>query len=240
MQLRVVGGPSRGVVHLRGAAFALTWLGVAAQASAAAPPAPGSGARPYYSCYSGGHVVKSDHEFVDCQGIQTRTIGAIEERMLNAAEVARQERCERGKAEEMAEWRTRDRENKNLLAKYPDAASLRKQRDADLASARESVARSKAKLAGLEMERKRLALEREFYPQPNTVPERLQRLIEENEALIAAQEQARKRAQDDIARIGANFDLLEKKMTALWAGKVDPQPSIDCSVDRLFGPIPHR
>ena len=91
------------------------------------------------------------------------------------------------------------------------------------------------------MERKRLALEREFYPQSQhrsrTPPTTA---IEDNEALIAAQEQARKRAQDDIARIGANFDVLEKKMTALWAGKVDPQPSIDCSVDKLFGPIPHR
>ena len=101
-------------------------------------------------------------------------------------------------------------------------------------------ARSQAKLADLDKERKRLALEHEFYPQANTVPERLQRQIDDNGALIAAQEQARKRAEDDINRIAANFDLLEKKMRSLWAGKSEPPPTVDCSVEKLFGPIPRR
>ncbi len=215
-------------------------LGVLLPQGASAQATPGPAGRVTYTCYTSTRVIKSDQQFVDCDGVQTRSIGGIEERILTAEQGVRQDKCERDKAEAMAEWRTADRENKNLVVKYSDAAALRKQRDADLASARESVARSQAKLAGLGQERKRLALEREFYPRANTVPERLQRQIDDNEALVAAQDQARKRAEDDIARIGANFDLLEKKMTALWAGKADVAPRIDCSVEKLFGPIPRR
>ena len=212
-----------------------------ALAAALASPADAQpSGRATYSCYAGGRVVKSDQAFVDCLGVQTRSFGGIEERMLKPAEAERQDKCKRDGADALADWRTRDREDKNLVAKYPEAAALRKQRDADLQALRESVGRSQTKLADLDKERTRLALEREFYPRPGTMPERLQRQIDDNDALIVAQQLAKKRAEDDIARITTNFDALEKKMKLLWAGRAEPAPRPDCSVETLFGPIPRR
>jgi len=49
-----------------------------------------------------------------------------------------------------------------------------------------------------------------------------------------------KTAQGDVARIGANFDDLEKYMKTLWLGRGAAAPSVDCSPEKLFGQAPRR
>jgi hypothetical protein len=218
----------------------LSVLGVTLQVGAATtlPAAPATG--DVYTCTTGNKVVKSDHEMTDCQGVQTRTNRAgVVTLMLTPEQLAFQDKCEKDKAELITKWRTTDRYNKNLVGKYPDLAALRQSRDADLASARESVARSQARLVELDKERKRLAAEREFYPNA-PLPQRLQRAIDDNDALITAQQQSLKTAQGDVARIGANFDDLEKYMRTLWLGRGTSVPSVDCSPEKLFGQAPRR
>jgi hypothetical protein len=135
----------------------LSALGVTLHVGAATtlPAAPATG--DVYTCTTGNKVVKSDHEMTDCPGIQTRTNRAgVVTLMLTPEQSAFQDKCEKDRAELITKWRTTDRYNKNLVGKYPDIVSLRLARDADLASARESVARSQSRLAELDKERKRL------------------------------------------------------------------------------------
>lgn len=122
----------------------------------------------------------------------------------------------------------------NLREKYPDVASLRRARDEDLGPARAAVERSKARIDELDQERERLAREREFYPK-GPMPADLQRRIDQNNAVVAAQTQVLKKSQEDVARVAANFDELEATMKRLWVSRPTPMPTMDCSADVLFG-----
>jgi hypothetical protein len=237
MQPRAITG-RKGVAGI--ARRCVAGLAAALQVAIGAAAPAGSATGDVYTCTYDGKVTKSDHEIAGCQGVQTRTNQAgVATRLLTPDQVTAVDQCEKDKGELITKWRTTDRYNKNLLGKYPDIAALRLARNGDLASARESVARSQARLVELDKERKRLADERMFYPNGN-LPPRLQRAIDDNDALIAAQQQGLKTAQDDVARIGSNFDDLEKYMTILWLGRAIPMPGADCSPEKLFGKAPRK
>jgi hypothetical protein len=213
-------------VALGALAFALH-AGAAPPEPTAAGPARGD----VYTCLADAR--KSDREIPDCSGLQTRTSRAGIVTYLYTLEQQRAlDDCNAKKAEEALEWRKNERSETNLRTKYPDLATLRRARDDDLAPARAAVERSRAKLADLDKERKRLALEAEFYPKG--VPPLLQRLVDQNDALIAAQDQVLKKAQEDVGRIAGNFDDLEKTMKKLWGASSAPMPNRDCSVEALF------
>lgn len=201
------------------------------QVVAAEPSARGTGFGDVYGCRADGR--KSDREMTDCSGIQTRTTRAgVVTLLLSPDQQRLASDCESRKAELILDWRKIERSEANLRSKYPNIAALREGRDADLQPARQSVDRSRTRLADLDKERKRLALEKEFYP--NGAPPDLQRKIDQNDALIAAQQQVSKKAQDDVARIEANFDDLEKTMRRLWVAASTPMPSVDCTPEALF------
>lgn len=154
-----------------------------------------------------------------------------------------QQECKTRNTNAVLDWRKRERSDNNLREKYPDVVSLRRTRDEDLGPARAAVERSKARLGELDQERERLAREREFYPK-GPVPPDLQRRIDQNDAVVAAQTQVLKKSQEDVARVAANFDELEATMKRLWVSRPTPMPTMDCSADVLFGhsvsPAPRR
>ncbi len=212
----------------------LVALGLTSQVGAATPTPSAGGPGDVYSCMTGSSVLKSDHEIADCPGPQTRTsrVGVVT-RLLTSEQLRIQKECESRKTDVLLEWRKRERSDNNLREKYPDVASLRRARDDDLSPARAAVDRSKARLGELDQERERLAREREFYPK-GPVPADLQRRIDQNDAVVAAQTQVLKKSQEDVARVAANFDELDTTMKRLWVSRATPMPSIDCSPDALF------
>ena len=213
----------------------LVALVLGSQAGAATPATPAGSAGDVYSCPTGNSLLKSDHEIADCPGAQTRTSRAgIVTRLLTSEQMRVQQECESKRTDVVLEWRKRERSDNNLREKYPDVASLRRARDEDLGPARAAVERSKARLGELDQERERLAREREFYPK-GPMPADLQRRIDQNDAVVAAQTQVLKKSQEDVARVAANFDELEATMKRLWVSRPTPTPTMDCSADVLFG-----
>jgi hypothetical protein len=225
----------------RSAIAALAWrcgvvlgaLVAVAGAAAASPAAPGSGF--IYTCTTGKLVVKTDHLMVDCKGRQKRVSPAgVEEWILTPEQEDLSRRCRDKRDAAVIDWRNKDRSDKNLLIKYPEAAALSTARDEALAPARASVVRIQGRLQDLGKERLRLGNEREFYP-TGPLPAKLQRDIDNNDALIKAQEQALRQAQEDVTRISANFDELGRTMKKLWSSPSASTPVVDCSPEALFG-----
>jgi len=168
---------------------------------------------------------------VDCKGVQSRISpnGSLTV-MPTPEQIAATAECEAKKEELVKRWRTKQRSDANLRAKYPDEATLRTARDADLESARASVRRSQDRLTELGKEHEKLRLEKEFYP--NGAPADLQRKIDQNDALIAAQESLLKKAREDVANVEASFDKLLAYMKVLWTARPEPMPTVDCSIAR--------
>ncbi len=244
MEPRPVAGCSNAASLASLVVAGLVALGLMSQAAAAPPPSSSKGAGDVYSCVNGNSVLKSDHEIADCPGAQTRTSRAgVVTRLLSSEQMRVQQECETRKTDSILDWRKRERSDNNLREKYPDVASLRRARDEDLSPARASVERSRARLGELDRERERLARDREFYPK-GPVPADLQRRIDQNDALVAAQTQVLKKSQEDVARVAANFDELEATMKRLWVSRPTQMPTMDCSAETLFdrsvSPSPRR
>ncbi len=113
--------------------------------------------------------------------------------------------------------RAAERQDLDLLARYPDEAAHRKARTAQLAVVRERLRAIESRLAELAAERKRLDDEAEFY-KGKPLPAALQRRIDDNDARVAAQQLLKSHQLQAAKHIDDKFDVELGRLNKLWAG----------------------
>jgi hypothetical protein len=103
----------------------------------------------------------------------------------------------------------------SLLSRYPDKAKHDAARQAALSQVEASMRLSTKRMEQLQVERKRLLDEAEFYPSGN-LPIKLRRDIDANSAVIAAQTQAIVNQRDEADQKNAFYDEELVKLKKLW------------------------
>jgi len=138
---------------------------------------------------------------------------------------------ERKRREEEAyrKCKIEQRDLQTLLSRYPDKERHEGARRTAMAQLEISMSVSKARMAQLLKERKRLLDEAEFYPNGN-LPAKLRRDIDTNEALIAAQAQAIESQKEDAALKNAFYDDQLVKLKKLWLAR--PEAVLPCAPPR--------
>lgn len=122
------------------------------------------------------------------------------------------------KAEEERKKQLRlDMANHLLVTRFPNEAAHAKRRAEELAPLRAAIRNSEARTEALEAEHRRLMNEREFYPPPMAVPEKLKRDIGANEATLAAQRDIHQGQRAEYERISATMDVELAKLRRLWS-----------------------
>jgi hypothetical protein len=109
------------------------------------------------------------------------------------------------------------REDRQLLGKYPDEATHRTARAAELEPVIGNIRSAKTRLDQLLVERKPIDEEVKFYA-GKTVPAALKRSIDASDAAFAAQADLFRGLQQQIEGIVAKYDREGERLRKLWAG----------------------
>ena len=117
------------------------------------------------------------------------------------------------------------RRNRALLTRYPDKASHDKERKEALVSVEVQTTAAKARLAALEIDRKKLDDELQFYKKnPNKVPFLLRKQSQDNSDNIDKQKRLIDSQSAEIRNVNERFDFELAKLQILWAqnGRTEP------------------
>ena len=177
-----------------------------------------------YSCTdANGKRLTSDRPILDCIDREQRvhnsdgSVRKIIPRTLTAEERAEKEARDREAASARLAQQDAVRRDRNLMVRYPNEPTHRKAREAALDTIRKAMTTSEARMAALAAERKPLMDETEFYV-GKTLPTRLKRLIDANDAATAAQRALILDQQAEMQRINALYDAELDRLKLLWAG----------------------
>ena len=114
----------------------------------------------------------------------------------------------------------------SLLSRYPDKTKHDTARENALSQVDAAIRLSERRMAQLQLERKRLLDEAEFYPSGN-LPTKLRRDLDGNTAVIAAQTQAIANQRDEAAQKNAFYDEELAKLRKLWLPRqVETRPCV--------------
>jgi hypothetical protein len=194
-------------------------LSLIAQAQQAA-----GGERGIYVCDDGhGRKLTSDRLIPECTTREQRVLnrdGSLRRVIppqLTSEERAQAEAKERRAAEEREAQKDAVRRDRNLLARYANAAAHEKAREAALDDMRTAMRNSQQRLRDLAAERKPLTEESEFY-KGRSLPAKLKQQIDANDTAAAAQRELIANQQAELGRINAMFDAELARLKKLWAG----------------------
>ena len=184
----------------------------------------GAPAAPIYSCTDAtGKRLTSDRPIAECRTREQHLLnadGSVRELVLpspTAEERSEQEQRERDNAAAHAARQDAIRRDRNLLARFPDAAAHARAREAALDDVRKSIRNSEARLAVLARERKPLLDESEFYV-GKPLPAKLRAQLDANDALTDAQKTLIQNQQVELTRINVRYDNEFERLKKLWAG----------------------
>ena len=193
------------------------WLACGAMAAQAAA---------IYTCTdAAGKRLTSDRPIPECS---TR-----EQRQLNADGSTKRVVPPAMSMEEQAEFDARERaagkkrlaemesvrRDRNLRIRYPSVAAHQTARAAALDDVRRTLQLSQKRLESLDVERKPLLDEAEFY-KGRTMPAKLKQQLDGIDATASAQRELMQNQQSETLRIDAAFDAELVRLRALWAGAV--------------------
>jgi hypothetical protein len=111
-----------------------------------------------------------------------------------------------------------ERNDRQLLAKFPDEAVHRKAQEDELKPARDALARSEEAIRVLAAEREPLEKQNGFFPNGKGRPQSITSGLEANDAKVLAQTTIQKRARDEEAEINARYKERLVRLKKLWAG----------------------
>lgn len=166
---------------------------------------------------SGGEVT-TDHASIDCLtygGKELNPDGSLRRRILTQRQQDAADADALQQRATQARERQAQREQRALLTRYPDRASLDEAEVTDLRTPLGLIAGARKRLATLAAERASLDREAQFYPD-HRYPVDLRSRFESN-ALLARQEQgviAQQRR--EAARVRAQYAALLRRMQPLW------------------------
>lgn len=136
-----------------------------------------------------------------------------------AAEREEQQARQRELANERQRARDAIRRDQALLARYPDQTAHDADRKAALAQTQQVIDAANQRMAELQLERKALDDEMEFYKKdPSKAPARVRRGIEDNAQAVGEQRRAIAGQQAERDRINAHYDAEAAHLRALWQG----------------------
>ena len=131
------------------------------------------------------------------------------------------------------------RRDRNLVARFPYEETHGRAREAALEPVRAAIKASEARLAELDLERKPLATEAEFYL-GKPLPLKLKAQIETVDVSIQAQHSLVGTQQVEVQRINANFDAELLRLKKLWngtePGSLGPLPQVGAPAPKPSGP----
>ncbi len=193
----------------------------AASAAWAQPPVTGS---VIYSCVdAAGKKITRDRPITECSAVDQRVLNAdgslnrILQPTLTTDEAAVAEEKRRVAAMLLIQQREAEKNDRNLLQRYPNEAAHLKAREAALDDPRKSMQTSEKRLAALAKERKPLDDEAEFYV-GKPLPFKLKLAIDANDASVDAQKSLMQNQKAEIVRIDKIYDDQLTHLRQLWSG----------------------
>jgi len=177
-----------------------------------------------YTCVDDhGKQLRSDRPIAECNDREQRVLNkdgslrSIRQATLTADERADREAKERKDAEERAAYNDAVRRDRNLKNRFPNEAAHNKARESALESVRVAMRASQQRMKELEVERKPLLEEAEFY-RGRALPSRLRQQLEANETSQAAQRDLIQTQEAELVRINRIYDLELQHLRKLWNG----------------------
>ncbi len=207
------------------AALAVCLLTLPIVGVAQAPSAP-PGAGIYTCIDTNGKRLTSDRPITACIDREQRVLSGsgttkhVIGPTLSIAEREAREAREREAALVRQRAQESVRQNRVLLARYPDKATHDISREHALSSTQSVIDAATARIAELAQERKSLDDEMEFYRKdPSRAPANLRRRIESNTESLQQQQQAIADQRAERTRINARYDAELERLQQLWLAK---------------------
>ncbi len=128
------------------------------------------------------------------------------------------------------------RRDKSLLEAYASEQEIDAVRAKSLESSNQAIERANQRLTGLNVERKKLNDESEFYKKA-TLPEQIKRSYVSNQQQVGTEEKILTEARNEIQRINERFDAERKRFRELLAQGARPvqrNPETDILLDPRF------
>ena len=195
-----------------------------AYGAASAQSTSGAGAGAIYTCIDDkGRQIRRDRYIAECNDRDQRILnkdGSLRQVVpptYTAEERAEMEAREKRREQERVALADAQRRDRNLKARYPDEAAHQRAREAALDAVRKAMKSSELRLQELRQERKPLLEEAEFY-KGKALPARLKQQLDGNEATAAAQREAMKNQDAELARVNKLFDEELEQLRKLWRG----------------------
>lgn len=177
-----------------------------------------------YTCIDDkGRQIRRDRYIAECSDREQRILnkdGSLRQVIpptFTAEERAEQEARQKRHDEERAAMADAIRRDRNLKVRYPNEAAHQRAREAALDAVRKAIKNSELRLQELRQERKPLLEEAEFY-KGKALPPRLKQQLDGNEATAAAQREAMKNQDAELARVNKMFDQELEQLRRLWRG----------------------
>ncbi len=201
----------------------LAGLGLADAATAqTAPPAATSGS--IYTCTDdNGRRLTSDRPIAACMHKEQRVLNrdgslkAVLPPTLTADERAAKEMRDRAAAQTRAAQADAVRRDRNLVNRFSDREAHDKARAAALDTVRLAIRASELRLEALDLDRKPLLDEAEFY-KGKALPAALKAQLEANDVAVQAQRNAMRTQETEVERINKLYDAELAHLQKLWAG----------------------
>jgi nitrogen fixation/metabolism regulation signal transduction histidine kinase len=194
---------------LRGLGLAVLMFGAVWHGHAQTP---GAGPGIYTCVDERGRKLTSDRPIPECANREQRVLNrdgsvrATQAPAMTAEEVAAQEARDRAAAAARAARADAIRRDRNLLMRYPNEAAHVKARTTALDELRKAIRNTEARTKELQLARKPLLDEAEFYV-GKPIPPKLRSAMDANEAATAAQREAATAQQAELKRVNAVYDV---------------------------------
>jgi hypothetical protein len=165
----------------------------------------------------------SDRLIAECIGREQRILNSdgslnrIVPPTLTADERTEMENKEQQQKAEEIQRMDAIRRDRNLVHRFPNEEAHNKARAQALDDIRASVRISESRIALLNVERKPLLDESEFY-KGKPLPNKLKLALDANDAALEAQQSLVQNQQAEIVRINALYDVERVRLRKLWAG----------------------
>lgn len=217
-------------------ALTLMLIGMAAVSVAADAPAalPGKG---IFTCRDKhGNPILRDRPIAECMdgGQDERNNDGSPRRQLAPPPTPDEAAARDAEAQRMRDAKAAHAEaarfDRLLLVRYPDEEAHERARQAALDVSRGATKGSEKRLEELQVERRRLDQEAEFY-KGRSMPDKLRQDIANNSAAVNAQRQSMANQTSEMQRINQKFDAVGERLRKLWKGalpgSVGPVPAAD-------------
>ncbi|MGM9481914.1 hypothetical protein ACS5PN_12080 [Roseateles sp. NT4] len=180
--------------------------------------------RGIYTCTTAdGRKLTGDRPIPECTAREQRVLNPDGSQrstlppFLSPEDRANKEAADRRAAAERLAQLDAIRRDRTLMLRYPNEAAHQRARNAALDDATKAMRSSERRIKDLNVERKPLLDEAEFY-KGKTLPAKLKQSLDANDASIEAQEVLIENQKSELVRVNKSFDAELARLKKLWAG----------------------